>query len=199
MYFYEKNYKQMERVLSKFLKIIVLLSVPACVGMILEADKIVLLLFGKEFMPAVLTLQILSPLICLMSLSGGVCAQILLTTNKEKVYLVCVCLGAVINAILNFILIRGFKQNGAALASVFTETVVTGTMLMVSNRIVKIRWGLNHMLTISGATAIMCFTICGAKVVLVKLPTLFDLGIEVILGVILYFGVLYLTHNKIMI
>ena len=73
-------------------------SVPCCCGIILVADQIVEVLFGVEFLPAISTIRILSILIVLMPLSGGVFCQLLLTAGKEKSYLACVLIGTVVNS-----------------------------------------------------------------------------------------------------
>jgi O-antigen/teichoic acid export membrane protein len=55
-------------------------------------------LFGVEFLPAISTIRILSILIVLKPLSGGVFCQLLLTAGKEKSYLACVLIGTVVNS-----------------------------------------------------------------------------------------------------
>ena len=114
----------------------------------MTSKEIVLILFGKEFLPATDTLKILAPLIILMPLSGGIFGQLLLTTGKEKKYLVCVCLGAFINCILNYILIKKYLQNGAALASVITEFCVTLLMIKMSRQDVKLDFEIKHYIKV---------------------------------------------------
>ena len=107
-------------------------------GIILLSDQIVEVLFGANFSPAASTIKILSLLIILMPLSGGVFCQLLLTSGKEKNYLLCVLSGTIVNVTLNSLLIPQFAQNGAAIASVIAEFTVSLTMIIVSRHIIKV-------------------------------------------------------------
>ena len=123
--FSEDNKSEIKKLSRQFLNVTFLISVPCCCGIILVADQIVEVLFGVEFLPAISTIRILSILIVLMPLSGGVFCQLLLTAGKEKSYLACVLIGTVVNAVLNYLLIPTFTQNGAAIASVVAEFTVS--------------------------------------------------------------------------
>lgn len=132
------NKKEIKRLSVQFLNITFLISIPCCLGIILIADQIVEVLFGSSFNPAISTIRILSFLIILMPLSGGIFCQLLLTSGKEKSYLLCALSGTIVNATLNYILIPLYAQNGAAIASVIAEFVVSMAMIIVSRNIVKV-------------------------------------------------------------
>ena len=62
----------------------------------------------------------------------------LLTSGKEKYYLFCVLSGTVVNALLNYVLIPIYTQNGAAIASVIAELTVSVSMIIVSRKTIKV-------------------------------------------------------------
>jgi O-antigen/teichoic acid export membrane protein len=198
VYYSENNFSEIERVTSNFFRAIIFISVPSCLGMILVADKLVPVLFGNDFLPAILTTQLLSPLILLMPLSGGVFGQMLLTTNRERSYLLCVCIGPIVNVMLNFIFIRLWQQNGAAIASIITETIVSGAMIVVSRKIAKLKINAREFLSIGIAAFTMATMICLIRLLHVDISAILSLIIEIGIGIVTYFLVLVVFKNEIM-
>ena len=86
LYYAEKNSFKMEETIHNFLKIMVVIVVTNCIGIVLVAEHIVLILIllGESFISAVWILQVLALLVVMMPLSGGVSGQLLLTTDSEK-------------------------------------------------------------------------------------------------------------------
>ena len=199
MHYADKNISQIKKELTRFLKIITTLTFPAVIGILLTSKEIVLILFGKEFLPATDTLKILAPLIILMPLSGGIFGQLLLTTGKEKKYLVCVCLGAFINCILNYILIKKYLQNGAALASVITEFCVTLLMIKMSRQDVKLDFEIKHYIKVILASFSMFIPCIIISLLNLHIGTIGIFMLKLILSILLYFILLYFFKNEVVI
>lgn len=197
-YFSERNYKKIEELSRKFLNITLLIGLPSSLGIFLLADQIVSILFGNLFGSVVLIIKILAPLIIFMPLSGGIFCQILLTSGKEKLYFYCVVIGAVVNSILNIILISKFMHNGAAIASIISEALVSFMMMVFSCKIIKIQFSIKEFfkLIISGLIMIL-FVFYISKIGYKELPILL-LILEVISGAIIYFFLLWILKSKIM-
>lgn len=123
-YYTHNNYDKFKDLISKGIMLLVNLSLPMAMCLFIMADNCVLLLFGDSFIPAITTLRILSLSIVTVSLSNFMGYQILVTINKEKFVLYSTIIGAVVNIILNAILIPNYAQNGAAIASVISEGAV---------------------------------------------------------------------------
>ncbi len=198
LYFNENRTEETEKVLSKVLKTIIFFAFPCTIGLIITADKIVLIAFGKDFLPVVNTLRILSPLIIMMPLSGGIGAQILQTTNNEKLYMCSVYMGAFTNFILNIIFIREFEQNGAAFASAITECLVTGVMLMFCSRIVKFKIDKRFLSSVGIASLIMGVLVCLMNKIFVDINIIMIFLSEVVIGVICYFIILFFLKNELL-
>lgn len=194
-YFGEMNYPKIEKLSQKFLYITMTLAVPCCIGIILTADHLVSVLLGNSFEPAVVTVQILSFLIPLMPLSGGVFCQLLLTSNNEKKYLMCVMTGAVVNVILNAILIVKQRQNGAAVASVIAELVVCFMMIHLSRKIVKVNIKKCGLWSIILSSMVMAISVVGVKAACCHTNVCFRLFLEVAIGVMVYLIMLVITKN----
>lgn len=196
LYFIEKKYDKIQDVVQKFWDIITLLAIPSYIGVCLISDKIVYFLFGLEFSKSISTICVLSPLILLMPLSGGLFGQLLLTSGEEKKYLKCVCLGAIFNLIFNFILIPNFGQNGAAFASVLTELIVSVSMIFYSNKIIKIKFDKKNMLKVILSTLLFSLVLTILHSEFINLPIFISLIVEIIVAVSIYTVCLCIFKHK---
>lgn len=110
--------------MNKSLGTVSLLAFPMTVGIILVAPTFVPLFFGVEFNGAILPLQISSFLIVAIGLNNLNGIQILTAMGKDKQFFCSVLSGAVMNFILNLILIPRYGAVGAAISSVYAETQI---------------------------------------------------------------------------
>ncbi|CCX59789.1 putative uncharacterized protein [Blautia hydrogenotrophica CAG:147] len=196
IYYAKEEMSNYKSTVEKMLKLILILTVPATIGICFVAHDIVIIMFGEEFFPSSQTIQTLSFLIIFMTLSGGIGAQILQTTNNERSYLTAVCEGAIINIFLNSILIGPFRQNGAAIASVITEAVVAVMMLVKCKPIVQIQLGKRFAFDIASAVLFMSFGLMICQMIDSNMSTIFRLSIEILTGMSIYFGILLLRKNN---
>jgi O-antigen/teichoic acid export membrane protein len=102
-----------------------MLAVPATIGLIMIAPRFVPLFFGEEFIPATISLQILSLLIVVIGLSNLFGIQVLVAMGHEKKLLAAVLFGTVSNLCLNLLLVGKYGSVGASVASVVAEIMVT--------------------------------------------------------------------------
>ncbi|MGU8778420.1 flippase [Clostridium perfringens] len=197
-YYYSDRHEDMEKIINKTFKVILLISIPACVGLIFTSKLIVNIMFGIEFMPTAKTICLLSPLIIFIPISAGIGSQILQTTNNEKKSLICVVIGSICNLILNFILIPIYSENGAAIASVITEVMVTIMMLVYSRRIIRAKIQINFITSIILSVIVMSISIFTFINSSLFKSTSINCLISIILGSIIYFSMLFITKNEIL-
>ena len=115
------------------------LFLPCCVGLMLTADDLMVVMFGESFAPAGETLRIAALLTLALGFSNLFGTQVLLTFGEEKKLLFCTIVGAVSNVCLNFSMIPRFAQNGAAAASVISEALVTVCCVCFSVKHIQVR------------------------------------------------------------
>ncbi len=113
-----------ERLIEKVYNYVFMMSVPACIGLFLLNDEIMLLFSGREFQSAALTMRLLTPIVLVIPFSVVTNNQIFVPMGKEKLILISTCAGALTNFSLNMILIPQYGENGAAIATTLAETVV---------------------------------------------------------------------------
>lgn len=152
--FYRSRGMQLEcdQLISTVTKTMLLFIVPSGTGVFLLADKLVLLLFGSSFLPAVLTVKIGTLIIYVLGFSNLFGTQVLLTFNQEKKLLVCTCVGALTNVLMNSLMIPKFQQNGAIIASVISESIVTCMTIIFARKYVKINVKIIYLLKVFGAS-----------------------------------------------
>lgn len=109
----------------KSLNLILYLSIPMTFGMIALAEPIILIFGGNEFLPSIKVMQILAPLLIIITISGFLGHQVLIPLRLEKYGNYCVIIGASVNLILNFFLIKSFAEVGVAISVLIAEAVVT--------------------------------------------------------------------------
>ncbi len=108
---------------EKALTYLLISGLPIAMGMSLLADEIILLLYGEGFANSVIALEILAwdVLLIFICLPLGF---MLVAINRQNRMAVIVGGCALLNIVLNLILIPGFSYIGAAIATLITETVL---------------------------------------------------------------------------
>ncbi|MHA1291724.1 MAG: flippase [Promethearchaeota archaeon] len=122
--FYKTSIESLKTVFRKSIQYIFILALPIAIGTTILSYKIIPIIWGQEFIPAIPALQILIWSGALVFLSG-VAGNVLIAIDKQKInaYICFWCL--VINIILNLILIPKFSYIGAAIAILIAEFMIT--------------------------------------------------------------------------
>lgn len=106
------------------IQFILFLSIPMCIGLIAITDDFIPLFLGKGFEGVIPLMKIFSLLIIIVGLNNAVGKQILMPISRQKFYNVSVIIGALLNILVNLILIPKLYSLGAAIASVLAELII---------------------------------------------------------------------------
>lgn len=194
LYYSKGDIEKCEQVVNKVFRIMLLLFIPCEIGLILTANIVMPFLFGESFLPAVLTLRISALLICTLGFSNLFGTQLLMTFGAERKLLMCTVMGAVSNVIVNLILIPIFQQNGAAVASVISETIVTFMTVIYSSKYIKIRLSSHYIWSLLISSIVMTTVVL--VVIMIPMNCLFQLGFSILFGAVSYFGVNFIMRNS---
>lgn len=192
---YAKNdKKEIKESLKKSFNYVWLIATPMMFGLMAIAYKFVPWYYGKGFDEVTPILIATSPILLIIGLSGVTGTQYLVQIDKTKEFTISVIAGALANVFLNFILIHYFKGVGAAISSVFAETVVLLVQLKYFKEQFKLRDILKLGIKCVIASIIMYF-------VLVYLTNILSVSIintltEIIIGMIIYAIVLLLLKYQ---
>ncbi len=105
------------------------LAFPMIFGIIAVSNSFVPFFFGDGYEKVKLLMKVMSPIILFIGLSNVTGTQYLLSTKKQKQFTISVICGAIVNAILNLILINMFDALGAVIATVIAELTVTAVQI----------------------------------------------------------------------
>ena len=177
---------------QKSLDFISVITLPIVFGLIILSDFIIPIFCGDTYSDAILTLQILAPVIILIGVSNVLGIQILYPQGKENIVIFSTILGALVNVILNLWLIPLYSQNGAAVATLFAELVVTITMCIIGKRLIGVKWKKRYTGYFT-ASIIMMGLIYLIKQI--NLSFILDFIVSVLAGTIIY--LLFLIFTKV--
>jgi O-antigen/teichoic acid export membrane protein len=181
-------------VAGKSSRFVITMAMPIVLCMIFSAPQLISVMCGSEFLPAIPTIQIISPIILFIGLSNLVGLQVLYSQGKEKFVIISTSCGAVTNFILNLILIPHFAQNGAALATVIAEFVVVATMMIIGRAFIPFK-----VLNKYNYSIALYSNIIVIPILLIQRLDYSDfvlLFFEMIAAGLLYFLLLMSSHNE---
>lgn len=121
----ENNFLETQNLVNKSFHFVCLIGIPISFGLFIFAREILFFFSGNEFMPAIVTMQIASPIVFLIGLGHVFGLQILIPSHKEKYYLLATILGMCISLVCNFIFILILEDKGAAIATLIGEFAVS--------------------------------------------------------------------------
>ena len=117
--------EEIEEYMYKTFRFVFMLAFPLVFGIISVSKDFVPIFFGDGYEPVVQLINITSLIILFIGFSNVTGSQYLLATKKQKEFTISVICGAVVNAVLNYILISKFKALGACIGTVIAEFTVT--------------------------------------------------------------------------
>lgn len=112
------------RILNKTLRLILIMAIPLAIYFIMYAEESILLLSGKEFANSILPMQIIMPTLIFIGMTNLIGIQMLVPLGKEMLVFWSEVAGAIIDLILNAILIPSYGAAGAAVGTLVAEIAV---------------------------------------------------------------------------
>lgn len=131
------NIDELKKYIKKSFSVILLLAFPLMFGIISISKNFVPLFYGAGYDKVILLIIILSPLIIIIGISNIIGNQYLLPTKQQKKYTFSVLVGAVVNFLLNIILINKLMSFGAAISTIIAESCVTITQFLLVKEFIR--------------------------------------------------------------
>ncbi len=131
---------QIEKVRSNVytgLKFAYFLAMPLFLGTISVASNFAPWFFGEGYEKVPLLMMVFSPIILAKGLTNVFGEQYLIPSNQDMKYTISIVVGAVINLILNSILILFYQSVGAAIASVCAEFLILFVQIFMLRKTFK--------------------------------------------------------------
>lgn len=180
--------------LKKSFTIISFLAIPIAFGIMGVSDRFIPMFFGYDYLSVIPLLKISSILVIIIGVGNVFGTQYMIAVGKNKEYTISVCVGAVVNFILNLILIPKFSALGAVIATVSAELSIALIQLWYSREIVDISWiKETYKYWISGIVMLIIVYFLGEG----TYRNIFILARQIIIGCVVYFGTLILLKDNI--
>lgn len=192
--FAKKDYKEVNRLLKYSMNFIIVLGLPCIVGVNAIAMPIIDVMAGPEYYDAVTALHIFTVTLFFSLIGGWLANMIMIPSGKEKLCLISCGLSAIVNIILNLILIPQFGLNAAAITTAIAECFGMIILFRYLDKNIKID-GLVNMIKapLIGSIVIIAIAIITKMIfthnVLVCVVTM-------VLSLIAYSAVLILMKNE---
>lgn len=152
------------RMISKAVNFVVIAGLPVTIYFMLFAGESIQFLAGKGYEGAVAPMVILMPTVLLIGLSNITGIQILTPQNLEQKVLNSILGGAVVDFLLNLLLIPKMASQGAALATMIAEVVVLIVQCLYLRNMIK-----DIVKAVSGVKIVVAMILGTTAGILVKL------------------------------
>lgn len=194
--YYQKQgeHKKFYELTDTVLNYILILAIPASVGLVILRHECIQFISGPEFLAAASTMMIKAPNIILSIVNGFIAVQLFMPLNMEKYSLYATIAGAIINAIFNIILIPEFGADGAAIATILAE----GTVFIICINVLQHNFPMKGLFSDVWKyyVASIPIVIIGVCIQFLNIGVVANLFSIFILGMLAYFISLYLLRAK---
>lgn len=116
--------EEVQQTIIKSVQLIILLSIPACAGVYLLSGQFTEVFFGQSFSSISDNLKILALLPFIKAYSLFLSKQVLISWDKEKLYLKSLVIGTIVFVALALLLSHYYQDKGACYAIMITELLI---------------------------------------------------------------------------
>ena len=199
MLFGKHKFEKYQEILSKLTNTLVLLVLPASVGLFMLAKEVVLIISGKNYLKSVSSLRILCFAYLFSILAWILTECVLIPAKREKKVLISTSISAILNIILNLLLVPFWNENAAAFSTVCAEICMLLLNYkyakdIVSEMFFSRQFRKNIITSIIGCVGIISICIlCDYSFQSLIIKTI----LSIILSVIIYGAILVLLNNEV--
>lgn len=169
---------------------------PATFGILGVANDFIPFFLGNEYLEVVPTLKILSVLILTTSMNSIFGVQLLMPMGKERIYTVATTSGAIVNVLVNILLIPKWGGFAACISSIVSELVVLTISYWNVRDMLSLRKILKDNVWVIVASVVMYIAV--RLVSLIQINVIIKLLLELLVGGGIYFTIMFITRDKIL-
>ncbi|MFH1181008.1 MAG: oligosaccharide flippase family protein [bacterium] len=190
--FFQESKDKLQEAWTFQAKIMIWLAFPLMAGGVVLAPRIIDFLYGRSYLPAIMSFQMLIIMTGVMFLYDTF-RQVLIVSNQQKKVFWAILAGAIVNIALNLILIPRFSLNGAALATLFTNILIFFLFLKFILKYTEIKPFNQEILreTISALAACVIMYLIISRAFVYSLPVVFS----ILIGIATYFIALFIPKK----
>lgn len=136
-YITQKREEEYKKIIKKSFNYILIVAIPLAFYFILFAKTTIAILAGEKYINSIVPMQVLMPTVICIGITNLIGIQIMLPFHQEKKLLVTVMSGAVVDLIINLLLIPKLLALASAVATLAAEIVVLILQVLIMRRMIK--------------------------------------------------------------
>ena len=187
------NNNEVKELFSIVFSILTIIMLPLITGLFMISDDVIMLISGVEFVGAKTSLQLLSIAILFSQYAVMYVQCILIPAKKEKVVFYATSIIAVINILLNIILIPILGINASAFTTIISEFITFIFTYNEGTKIIRISFLNKDLLScIAGCIGIIvvCYFTNSIEIILLRLL------VRLVGSILIYIIILVIMKNK---
>lgn len=192
--FQKKDMRKIKEYMNSVINFVWLLGSALSFGVCSIIANFVPWYYGGDCLPIINLVYVMSPIIILIGLTNVIGIQYLIPTKQQNKYIIAVVCGAIINVMLNVVLISTFGAIGAAISSIIAEFSILLIELYYVRSIITfmdvMKPSFKYILfgTITFIITYSFGSLLG--------PTVYSTIIQIVIGFIVYVVLLLISKDK---
>lgn len=190
----ENKFDEFNAVITKSFRLMMFSAIPLTAGIILLSRPITLCFCGADFADAINIVICTAPTIIIISITNIIGLQILYPYGKENLVIMSTLVAAVLNVVLNILLIPPFAAIGAAISTLISELAVLVVQIRLGKRYIPFNFFDKHIVTYLLAAVLMSL---GIFTCLLFSNIWWQMLSGSILGTLIYIYILYIRKDEV--
>lgn len=191
----QNNTSEIKKSISFSYKFFCLISFPLMLGLLFCAEEFVPVFFGEGYDEVKVILKLFIPIIFATGLNNLLGIQYLTPIGKQGRCNIVLIIAAIVNIIMNVVLIPRYKSIGATIASVTAETIVAAVYVVMSKEILSYKELLNGIVKYGVSSVVMGLAVYSVGFWHIKSMTM-TLACKILVGFITYTIILLFLKDE---
>ncbi len=137
---FKRENKQVEKYFEIAIIFAMFLASSLCFGIMGVADEFVPIFYGQGYEECALLFKILLPSCIFLAFANVLRTQYLIPYKEDSIYIKSIIFGAIVNLLINILLIPKFGSVGASIGTFFAEaSVCMGQIVMLRKKIINLK------------------------------------------------------------
>ncbi|WP_461399625.1 oligosaccharide flippase family protein [Flavitalea sp.] len=133
-------------IIEKSMNFVIILGIPITLFVYLFAKPLTMVFAGQDFLPSIICIKIMAPVILLVAFGQIFCLQILSVFQKDSLMVLLALIGMILGLVINLIFIPRYHQNAVAVSQLLCESLVTIISLYFVKKYINISFPLKKFI-----------------------------------------------------
>lgn len=191
--FRNNHHEEIEKTIQIVIKFSLFASLPMMFGLMSISKTFIPWFLGSEFLPVASAIVIIAPIIVLNSLANISGNQYFTATNQTRIMTISYMAAAIINIILNAILIPKWQYKGAAIATLLSAFISVIIQYSVMRKQISVK---KAFLTSTKYLLVSLLMFCMCCILRTLGSTWYITLMQIFIGVLMYIVILLLTKDE---